>query len=136
VFAGEENMAIDSPSTLPIDVLVVEDDVALSTAIVSYLTKAGLTVRAAHTGSMAFRVLEGHAPRIAVLDYNLPDISGLDIAFRLRGLLPHLPILLMSGAALEGLEERESLEKAGIKVFVNKPLPLAALYRAVRELIQ
>lgn len=79
-------------------------------------------------------MLERYEPRVAILDYHLPDITGLDLAFRLRGQVPSVSILLMSGV-LEGLD-RESLEKAGIKVFVNKPLPLRALYRAVCQLIQ
>jgi CheY-like chemotaxis protein len=127
-------MAADPQPRKHIDVLVVEDDVVLSDAIASYISKGGLIVRAAHSGSSAIRVLESHEPRVAILDYHLPDTTGLDLAFRLRGLLPDVSILLMSGV-LEGLE-RESLEKAGIKVFVNKPLPLRALYRAVCQLIQ
>lgn len=116
------------------DVILVEDDVALADTMLSYLEKRGLTVRAVHTGSAAFSMLEKHEPRVAVVDYRLPDLTGLDVAFRLRGLLPALPIILMSGV-LEGLE-RESLDKGGIKVFVNKPLSLKALHHAVSQFIE
>jgi CheY-like chemotaxis protein len=78
-------------------------------------------------------VLEHYVPRVAILDYNLPNLTGLDLAFELRGLLPDVSIILMSGA-VGGLKQEE-LEKAGIKVFVNKPLPLRSLYRAVRQMI-
>jgi CheY-like chemotaxis protein len=118
-----------------IDVLLVDDDTELSLAIVSYFVKAGLSVRAASSGSAAFQLVGQAEPRIAILDYYLPDLTGLDIAFRLRGLLPTLPIVLMSGGVLEGLE-RESLDKAGIQLFVNKPLSLRALHQTVRQLIQ
>jgi CheY-like chemotaxis protein len=116
-----------------IDVLLVEDDVALADTIVSYFTKGGLTVRVAHGGSSALAVLEHYAPRVAILDYNLPNRTGLDLAFELRGLLPDVSMILMSGA-VGGLKQ-EQLENAGIRVFVNKPLPLRSLYRAVRQMI-
>jgi CheY-like chemotaxis protein len=121
--------------TQQIDVLLVDDDTDLSKVIVSYFLKNGLTVRAAASGSAAFKLVEQFEPRVAVLDYQLPDLTGLDIAFRLRGLLPALPIVLMSGGVLEGLGG-ESLDKAGIQLFVNKPLSLRALHQTVRQLIQ
>jgi DNA-binding response OmpR family regulator len=118
-----------------IDVLLVDDDTELSNTIVSYFVRAGLTVRAASSGSEAFKLLEQFEPRVAILDYQLPDLTGLDIAFRLQGLLPTLPIVLMSGGVLEGLRGN-SLDKAGIQLFVNKPLSLRALHQLVRQLMQ
>jgi CheY-like chemotaxis protein len=118
-----------------IDVLFVDDDTELSKVIVSYFVRAGLTIRAASSGSEAFNLLEQFEPRVAILDYKLPDLTGLDIAFRLRGLLPALPIILMSGGVLEGLGVT-SLDKAGIRLFVNKPLSLRALHQLVRQLMQ
>jgi two-component system OmpR family response regulator len=116
------------------DVLIVEDDVRLADAMVSFLIPGGLEVRSAHSGSSALRMLERQAPRVAVLDYHLPDLTGLELAGRLRQQLPNLPIILMSGA-VDDLE-KEALEKSGIKVFVNKPLPFRALHRAILQLMR
>jgi CheY-like chemotaxis protein len=134
VSSGDKSMPTQSQSER-IHLLLVVDDPQLSKAIVSYLVKAGLTVRAVSSGSAAFQLLEHVEPRAAILDYHLPDLTGLDVAFRLRGILPTLPIVLMSGGVLEGLE-RESLDKVGIRMFVNKPLSLRSLCQIVRQLLQ
>jgi DNA-binding NtrC family response regulator len=47
--------------------------------------------------------------------------------------VPGLPIIMMSGAI--GSLEQATLEKIGIKVFVNKPVPLRSLLRAVQQLL-
>ena len=75
-------MVGQSESKQAVDVLLVEDDVALADTLVSYFTKGGLTVRAAHGGASALRILERFRPRVAILDHNLPDPTGLDLAFR------------------------------------------------------
>lgn len=50
-------MASDSKSRERIDVLLVEDDQKLSEIIVSYLVKAGHSVREASSGTLAFKLL-------------------------------------------------------------------------------
>jgi CheY-like chemotaxis protein len=117
-----------------IDVLLVDDDQELSEIIASYFVKTGQSIRAAATGTLAFEMLEHIEPRAAILDYHLPDLTGLDVAFRLHGLRPALPIVLTSRHLLEGLQ-REALEKAGIRVLLYKPVCLRELYEIVRQLI-
>jgi DNA-binding response OmpR family regulator len=116
------------------DVLLVEDDVDLGALMGSYLARGGLDVRTAHSGSSALRLLESVQPKVAVLDFRLPDMNGVELSQKIRQLVPDLRIIMMSGA-IDSLD-RELLEKIGIKVFVNKPVPLRSLLRAVVQLMQ
>jgi DNA-binding response OmpR family regulator len=116
------------------DVLVVEDDVDLGALMGSYLTRSGLDVRTAHSGSSALRLLENVQPKVAVLDFRLPDMNGVELSQKIRRLVPDLRIIMMSGAI--GSMEQEMLEKIGVRVFVNKPVPLRSLLRAVVQLMQ
>ncbi len=100
----------------------------------SYLKRAGLDVRTAHSGSAALQILTRAVPHVAVLDYQLPDRNGAELARQLRQAIPNLPIIMMSGAI--GSVEQASLEEIGVKVFVNKPVSLRALLRACTTLIQ
>jgi FixJ family two-component response regulator len=68
------------------------------------------------------------------LDFNLPDMTGVELAEQLRAQLPSLAILMMSGR-IDGLSEH-TLSRLGITVFVNKPLPLGPLRQAVLKLVQ
>jgi len=119
---------------LSCDVLLVEDDLALTELIASYLRRGGMDIRTAHSGSSALRLLTKFIPRMAVLDFQLPDLDGTQLAQQLRQALPNLPIIMMSGAI--GDLEQETLTKIGVKVFVNKPIPLRALLRACTDLLE
>jgi CheY-like chemotaxis protein len=126
-------MSISSPAE-PCDVLVVDDDILLGDTIARSLTRIGLEVRTAHSGSSALKVMCGNRPKVIVLDYRLPDMTGLQFAQALRQHLPDISIVLMSGM-VEHID-RQTLEQAGIKVFVTKPVPLAPLRQAVVKLLR
>src|ERR1700722_8192820 len=116
------------------DVLLVEDDVDLGALMGSYLARGGLDVRTAHSGSSALRLLESAHPKVAVLDFRLPDINGVELSQKIRRLVPDLRIIMMSGAL--GSLEQELLEKIGVKVFGNKPAPRRSLLQAVVQLMR
>jgi CheY-like chemotaxis protein len=116
----------------PCDVLIVEDEVIQCEEMASFLARAGLTVQSAHNGSSALRQAAIHQPRVVLLDYNLPDTTGVRLAEQIRALLPGATIMMMSGR-IDGLSE-QTLETTGITVFVNKPLPLGALRQAILKL--
>ena len=116
------------------DVLVVDDDFALSEAITQLLTRSGLRVRKAHNASAALSFAAFAPPRVAILDYQLPDTTGLALASELRAENPRMHIILMSANNVD--LDRKTLEQAGIKVFVNKPMPPGPLRQAVLRLLQ
>jgi DNA-binding response OmpR family regulator len=116
------------------DVLVVDDDFALSEAITLLLTRSGLRVRNARNAAAALSFAALAPPRIAILDYQLPDTTGLALAADLNADIPSLHIILMSANNVD--IDRVTLDKAGIRVFVNKPLPPGPLRQAVMWLLQ
>lgn len=124
-------MTIGAPKC---DVLLAEDDLSLNELMTSYLKRGGLDVCSAHSGSSALRLLSKFTPRLAVLDYQLPDQTGAQLAQTLREALPNLPIIIMSGAL--GDLEQKAFEKIGVKAFVSKPVPLRALLRACTGLLE
>ena len=118
----------------PCDVLVVDDDFALSEAISQLLTRSGLRVQQAHNASAALDFDPFAPPRVAILDYQLPGTNGLALAAELRAELPTLHIILMSANNVD--IDQPTLERAGIKVFVNKPMPPGPLRQAVLQLLE
>jgi CheY-like chemotaxis protein len=116
------------------DVLVVDDDFALSEAITQLLTRSGLRVRKAHNASAALSFAAFAPPRVAILDYQLPDTTGLALAIQLRAENPKLHIIMMSANNVD--IDRKTLEQAGIRVFVPKPMPPGPLRQAVLRLLQ
>ena len=116
------------------DVLIVEDDVIQSEEIAWYLARTGLAVQTAHNGSSALLRATTSRPRVALLDYNLPDITGVELAEQVRAFLPDAAIIIMSGR-IDGLS-KQTLERVRIAGFVNKPIPLGPLRKAVLDLVR
>src|SRR5258708_10847860 len=84
-------------------VLVVEDESALSTLLRYNLEREGYRVFEARDGEEALILADEVKPDLVVLDWMLPQLSGLEICRRLRGLgaIRTVPILMLTapGAA-------------------------------------
>jgi DNA-binding response OmpR family regulator len=118
----------------PCDVLVVDDDFALSEAISQFLMRSGVRVRKAHSAASALSSIAFAPPRVAIVDYQLPDGNGLVLSQEMHAELPKLHIILMSANSVD--IDRKTLDQAGIKVFVPKPMPPGPLRQAVLRLLQ
>jgi CheY-like chemotaxis protein len=116
------------------DVLVVEDELSLAETISQFLIRGGLRVRTAHGAASALRTASIAPPRVAIIDYHIPGMNGLDLAAKLHSELPTLQTILMSANNLHF--DRATLDRAGVKVFVNKPMPPGPLRQAVVRLLQ
>lgn len=122
------------PRFEPCDVLVVEDELSLAETISLFLVRGGLRVRTAHGAASALRTASIAPPRVAIIDYQIPGMNGLDLAAKLRTDLPTLQTILMSANNLHF--DRATLDNAGVRVFVNKPMPPGPLRQAVMRLLQ
>lgn len=67
------------------DLLVVEDDPALSRLIGYNLEKQGYAVRVVGDGEAALEEVRQKRPDLLLLDWMLPGISGLEVCRQLRG---------------------------------------------------
>jgi CheY-like chemotaxis protein len=64
------------------------------------LLDMGHTVTEAQSGAHALKVLETDAPfDVVVTDYAMPGMNGFDLAQRIKGTYPKLPIVLATGYA-------------------------------------
>src|SRR5690242_15131028 len=107
-------MAIETPC----DVLIVEDNPQLGDEMVGFIARTGAVVCLARDGTSALQLAAEHEPRVLILDYNLPDMTGLQLAERLRPALPSAAMIMMSGR-IDGMSE-QTLQNLGIRVFLNK----------------
>ena len=104
-------------------ILVVEDDDRMAEALLAFLGRAGYaTVRAAN-GSEALELL-GADTEAVLLDLGLPDMDGLDVCRRIRG-ISGMPIIIAT--ARSQVEERIRGLHAGADDFVVKPYDVREL---------
>src|SRR5690606_31811615 len=76
----------------PLRILLAEDDTTTRLKIRSLLVKWGYDVVSATNGTEAWSVLEGdHPPTLALLDWKMPGLDGVEICQRLRSPTRHGP---------------------------------------------
>lgn len=117
--------------------LVAEDSPVTALFFDEVLAKAGYDVKTAATGQEVLRLLCEHRPALAVLDIRLPDMTGIDIARRIRsgeaGIPADLPILVLS-ASIDTSEEA-AFRHIGVNRWMLKPVQADSLLMAVATLL-
>ena len=80
-------------------VLVADDEKLIADTLRMILAQSGFHAEAVYDGSSAIEKAEEWKPDILVCDVIMPDINGIDVAIRIRTLIPGCRILLLSGQA-------------------------------------
>ena len=81
-----------------------------------------VAVSRARTGVAAVRNVERRLPQLVLLDYNLPELDGVEVLSRIRALPggDSVSVIVMSGAIEE--RERWRFSVLGVRDFVHKPV--------------
>jgi CheY-like chemotaxis protein len=98
-------------------VLLVEDEAISRRALQTLLRIHGYRVRAVGSAEDGLRmILEGDVPDVAVVDVNLPGMSGVEFVRRVRRLYPKLPCVFMSANDEVNLEHiRQAFEQPALR---------------------
>ena len=111
------------------DIILIEDDAALSDMVQYVLRSAGLAFRAYANGETALEALlafrtEGRRP-LVLLDVDLPGLDGHSVHERLRAERPEYAVVFITGHAGEGDQVRAL--RAGALDYVAKPVSFRTL---------
>jgi DNA-binding response OmpR family regulator len=117
-------------------VLLVEDDEGLRGLMASLLEEASYTTVEVGSGEDALQVTTQRRIDIALLDVELPGLSGYEVCRRLREQLgPSLPIMFVSGSRTEALDRVAGL-LIGADDYLVKPFAPEELLARVRALLR
>lgn len=110
-------------------VLLADDDRLILATLSQGLRNAGFSTLEAATGSEALRLCVDHPVSVAVLDYDLPDMTGVQAA---RGmlLLQSFPIMFLSAYSDESIVRQAA--DGGAMSFLVKPIDTGQLVPAIR----
>ena len=117
-------------------VLYIDDDQAIVFLMKRLLERKGYRVSGYTDPNEALAAARAEPGRfdIAVTDYNMPGMSGLEVARALREIRADLPIVLSSGNITEEL--RDQAPGAGVSELVFKPNTVKELCEAVDRQVQ
>jgi DNA-binding NarL/FixJ family response regulator len=115
-----------------IRVLVVDDHPIWREGTVRCLSEAGFRVAGtAGDGAQALRIIAAARPDVVLLDLNLPDLSGAEVARRLLAAQPSVRVLMLSASG--GRQDVLDAVTAGAAGYVLKSAQVTELVGAVRS---
>jgi DNA-binding response OmpR family regulator len=113
-------------------VLLVDDSPDVTRVCAQILSDEGFEVDVAYQGRQALSMLKKEGDYdVLVVDFALPDISGLDL---LHSLEQDIPAILISGYLSES--EMETISRLEGLAFLRKPFPITALAAAVKRVLR
>ncbi|HET6821659.1 MAG TPA: response regulator [Anaerolineales bacterium] len=118
-------------------ILYIEDHPDNMTLVRRILYSESYTLIEAKTGFQGIWIAENQDIDVILLDINLPDIDGYEVARRLRASkktkLAHIPIVAVTANAMKG-DDRKILD-AGADIYISKPINIHELLHTVAGLI-
>jgi two-component system response regulator MprA len=111
-------------------VLIVDDDPELRHFLRTELELEGYACSEAATGQQALMQARGERWDLLLLDWTLPDFSGVELCRRLRGTDDRTPVLMLT--ARDDVKERVEALDAGADDYLTKPFSIEELLARVR----
>lgn len=117
-------------------ILVVDDDKVFIKLAENDLTKEGFTVITGQSGKQAISLARTQNPDLILLDINMPDISGGEVADALKEYpqTQNIPIIFLTALLTKGEEEKRKNMIHG-HYFIAKPYDLKALLKEIHKYI-
>lgn len=114
-------------------ILLIDDDVELTSMLSQYLTHEGFEVKAVHNGENGIEELARQPYAIAVLDIMMPGLSGLETLQRIRQ-HSRVPVLMLTARG-DGIDKVTGLN-LGADDYVAKPCSPAELLARIRAILR
>ncbi|MCP5283161.1 MAG: response regulator [Rhodoferax sp.] len=135
---GSDPSVLATRHRLPTHVLVVEDDPLNQAIVGEMLRNVGIRVSVASSGKAALDALHTHSYDLVLMDWQMPDLDGLEVTRRLRAgavgpLGQVIPIVALTANAFA--EDRDACLAAGMNDFLSKPVLAASLVAAIDRLL-
>lgn len=111
-------------------ILLVEDEIHLARFVELELNSEGYQISVAHDGMTGLTLARESTPDLAILDWMLPGLTGLELCRRLRATGSKMPVILLT--AKDEISDRVAGLDAGANDYVVKPFSVEELLARIR----
>jgi two-component system, OmpR family, phosphate regulon response regulator PhoB len=115
-------------------ILLVEDDTGIQDMLKFSLSAEGYSIHQAFTVKEAWEIIENKAIDLVLLDWMLPDNSGIDLLHRIRKYHSMLPVIMVTAKTEE--EDRILGLDVGADDYVTKPFSVRELNSRIQALLR
>jgi two-component system, chemotaxis family, chemotaxis protein CheY len=123
------------PANPKMHVLVVDDFATMRRIITNVLRQLGFeNVLEAEDGTKALQILETEKVDFVITDWNMPQMSGLDLlkAIRASEDKKHIPVLMVTAEAMQ--ENIIKAAQAGVNNYIIKPFDAKTLSDKINKI--
>jgi len=117
-----------------IKTLIVDDSITVRKVTERFLNRNGITSLTAKDGVEALEILENETPDIMLLDIEMPNMDGLELATKIKSdkRLQDIPIIMITSRT--GKHHRHAAGEIGVEVFLGKPYQESELIGYIQAL--
>ncbi len=115
-------------------ILIVDDDVELTKAVVSTLSSVGHDVQFTNEPKEGLKLIKEQSQDVVFLDLSMPEFSGIDIIENLAkdGTIKDKKIVIMTASAANE-DDLKNLVDLGVHSILRKPVDIDALLDKIEE---
>ena len=114
-------------------ILVVDDEMLLRNVLSDFLDTQQFEVLLAADAEQAFELVKEHKPHLALVDIQMPKITGIELTSKLKELYPELIIIIMTG--YPSLDTAVNAMKNGASEYIIKPFRLVELKNMIKKYV-
>lgn len=118
---------------MPTNILVIDDDKAITELMSMLLKTHGFEVITTNTGAEGINLAKTNNPGVVLLDLMMPDVDGWQVCKAIRK-FNNVPILILS--AINDPRMVASVLDAGADDFLVKPVPSGVLVAHIRKMVR
>jgi len=116
------------------NILIVEDDPAIQEMLNYSLAPEGYTLHSAFTVKEGWEIINNKAIDLVLLDWMLPDNSGIDLLHRIRKYHSMLPVIMVTAKAEE--DDRVLGLDVGADDYITKPFSVRELKSRIQAILR
>ena len=113
---------------------VVDDHVPSLKALARLLSAVGLQAVPFDHPRLFLEYAKNHSISLAIIDLQMPDLSGLEVQRILYDIRPQVPVIIMTGEREPGIDRTIALDQGAI-AFLFKPVEASALLEAIHTVL-
>jgi two-component system response regulator HydG len=101
-------------------ILVIEDDLTFSRILEGFLKKHKYSVQLSHKGKDGLKTFTSGVFDLVLVDYRLPDATGMDVLLDIKSTSPEMPVIIMT--SFSDIRTAVKAIKAGAFEYITKPV--------------
>ncbi|MEW5924094.1 MAG: response regulator [Candidatus Zixiibacteriota bacterium] len=115
----------------PLSILAIDDQAVILDLLAAMCQSLGYMIYTARNGRDGIRIFEDKRPDIVISDLAMPEISGWEVASRVKAIAPETPVIIITGWGVTVDEQK--MKQVGVDFLLHKPFRLEQLSQLISK---